>query len=303
MTSVDTLTPPAQVAAPSVGDGSPRERPRSPAPGAGRLASVPCRNGHPRHHLPLSVVQVGESTWDAGQRFQCERGELASIELVLEGTIRLFQDEREALIATGQVFVLRPGARQRYNAVAGPVRKWHLVLDGPIAEQLVATLPDHIAPTDPAGVMVAFAELVQLFRDVPADHHVRASTIAYQLLVKLSLAQQGGTSAAMFPPPVVAALRILETSGARDLDVRQVARQVGTSVSHLHRLFKDALGTSPLRYARERLIAQAKDALSNSTLSCQAIAKRLGYDDPLYFSAVFKRMTGVSPREYRKRHR
>lgn len=105
------------------------------------------------------------------------------------------------------------------------------------------------------------------------------------------------------PAQVVAALRILETSGARDLDVRQVARQVGTSVSHLHRLFKDALGTSPLRYARERLIAQAKDALSNSTLSCQAIAKRLGYDDPLYFSAVFKRITGVSPREYRKRHR
>ncbi len=104
-------------------------------------------------------------------------------------------------------------------------------------------------------------------------------------------------------PTVVAALRILETSGARDLDVRLVARTVGTSVSHLHRLFKHALGTSPLRYAREHLIRQAKDALGNTALPCREIAQRLGYDDPLYFSAVFKRITGVSPREFRKRLR
>lgn len=104
-------------------------------------------------------------------------------------------------------------------------------------------------------------------------------------------------------PTVVAAVRILETSGARDLDVRQVARSVGTSVSHLHRLFKEALGTSPLRYGREHLIRQAKDALGSTSLPCREIAQRLGYDDPLYFSAVFKRITGVSPREFRKRHR
>src|SRR5688572_20227836 len=59
-------------------------------------------------------------------------------------------------------------------------------------------------------------------------------------------------------PLVTAALRILENSGARDLDVRQVVRTVGTSVSHLHRVFKGALGTSPLRYAREHLVRQAK---------------------------------------------
>jgi AraC family transcriptional regulator, transcriptional activator for feuABC-ybbA operon len=110
-------------------------------------------------------------------------------------------------------------------------------------------------------------------------------------------------SSTTLTPQVAAAVRILESSGARDLDIRQVARTVGTSVSHLHRLFKDALGTSPLRYAREHLIAQAKDELRNTTLSCQEIARGLGYDDPLYFSAVFKRITGMSPRAYRKRHR
>ena len=118
-----------------------------------------------------------------------------------------------------------------------------------------------------------------------------------------SLVRPAGLGCDQRPPAVAAALRILETSGARDLDIRQVARAVGTSVSHLHRLFKEALGTSPLRYAREHLMAQAREALSGTSLPCQEIARRLGYDDPLYFSAVFKRFAGVSPREYRKRCR
>jgi len=117
------------------------------------------------------------------------------------------------------------------------------------------------------------------------------------------LVPQTRLRAVVLNPTVAAALCILQTSGARDLDVRKVACVVGTSVSHLHRLFKEALGTSPLRYAREHLIAQAKEALGTTTLSCQEIARRLGYDDPLYFSAVFKRVAGVSPREFRKRQR
>lgn len=289
MTSVDVLTPIANAVLPSSA-GHPR-------PGADQQA------GHPPCRLPLTVVHLGESTWGDGQRLQRERGEIPSIELVLDGTIRLVQDGRESLITAGQVFVLKPGARQAYTAIDGTARKLHLGLGGMIAEQIVASLPDRIEPRDLPEIRTAFDDLLRLFRELPPDHHVRASALAYRLLLSLSVAHQGGMLASTLSPQIATALRILQSSGARDLDIRQVARTVGTSVSHLHRLFKDALGTSPLRYAREHLIAQAKDALGNTTLSCQEIAKRLGYDDPLYFSAVFKRITGVSPREYRKRHR
>jgi AraC-like DNA-binding protein len=289
MTSVDTLTPVAHAVLPC--------RAGSPRPGGDHHA------GGPPYRLPLAVVHLGESTWGDGQRLQREHGEIPGIELVLDGTIRLVQDGRESLISAGQVFVLKPGARQAYSAIGGPARKLHLGLGGMIAEQIVASLPDRIEPRDLSEIRAAFDELLRVFHDSPPDHHVRASAIAYRLLLSLSVAHQGGPLATTLTPQVAAALRILQTSGARDLDIRQVARTVGTSVSHLHRLFKDALGTSPLRYAREHLIAQAKDALGNTTLSCQEIAKRLGYDDPLYFSAVFKRITGISPREFRKRHR
>lgn len=288
MTSVETLTP---IPPPLLSTGTPRS-----------VDAQPHRAG-PHQRLPLTVVHLDESTWNHGQRLQRDHGDAPGIELVLEGTIRLVQDGRESLITAGQVFVLKPGARQSYTAVEGPARKLHLTLDGLIAEQMVAALPDHIIPQDLSDLRLAFDDLLRLFRELPADHRVRASTIAYRLLLGLSVAHQSAERAPLLNPQVAAALRILQTSGARDLDIRQVARTVGTSVSHLHRLFKDALGTSPLRYAREHLIAQAKDALGNTTLSCQEIARRLGYDDPLYFSAVFKRIAGVSPRAYRKQHR
>jgi AraC-like DNA-binding protein len=261
------------------------------------------RSGHPLHRLPLMVVHLSESRWIAGQSFQCDRCEVPSVDLVVEGTIRLLQDGRESLIGLGEVFVLKPGANHLSTAVGGGARKLRLGLGGVMAEQLITSLPDRVVLADQRSVRICFDELFALYRDLPSDYHVRASQIAYRLLVQVSVAHQGGHQAATLNPTVAAALRILETSGARDLDVRQVARTVGTSVSHLHRLFKDALGTSPLRYAREHIVSQAKDALGNTSLSCQEIAKRLGYDDPLYFSAVFKRVAGVSPREYRKRHR
>lgn len=305
MPSVDTLTPVSQAVLPATARAVRAQPTLAHLAAATDLHSkgTASPSGHPLQRLPLMVVHLGESTWGQGQRYQCERGEVPSIDLVLEGAIRLVQDGRESLVTAGQVFVLKPGARQQYGACDGPARKLHLALGGVIADQFIVSLPDRVVPTDPPELRAAFAELHLLLSDMPPDHHVRASAMAYRLLLNLSLAHQAGSSAASLTPTVAAALHILETSGARDLDVRQVARTVGTSVSHLHRLFKDALGTSPLRYARERLIAQARDALSNTTLSCQEIAKRLGYDDPLYFSAVFKRITGVSPREYRKRHR
>jgi AraC-like DNA-binding protein len=259
------------------------------------------RSGHPAHALPLTVVQIGESEWRDGQRCQGPGGAIG-IEFVLEGTLRLERDGHETLVAAGEVVVLKPTSAHTCQAVGGAVRRLRLVLDGPLAAHLVASLPERIAPGDNREVRAAFDEIARLVREPPADCHARASCIAYRLLVLLSTAPRDGRAPTL-SPTVAAALRILETSGARDLDIRQVARAVGTSVSHLHRLFKDALGTSPLRYAREHLIAQAKDALGSTSLSCQEIAKRLGYDDPLYFSAVFKRITGVSPREFRKRNR
>jgi AraC-like DNA-binding protein len=271
------------------------------AAASGPLRAEGLHGGSWLHDLPLTVVHLSVVEWHGRQRFQRLRCERPTIELVLDGVLRLVQDGRDSVAHAGEVLVLKQGSAQLVSAVGEPVRRLVLGLAGDMATPLLARLPDRVVPAT-GGVRSCFDLLQALLARLPADYQLRASAVAYRLLLHLTVAQ-GGALPSSVNPTVAAALRILERSGARDLDVRQVARAVDTSVSHLHRLFKEAVGTSPLRYARAHLVRQAKEALSNTSLSCQEIARRLGYDDPLYFSAVFKRVTGESPREFRRRQR
>ena len=65
-------------------------------------------------------------------------------------------------------------------------------------------------------------------------------------------------------------------------------------------LFKSYTGVSPQRFRTNIRIEKAKDLLENTNMKNEAIAKAIGYHNPLYFSRIFKKYTGVSPQKYRK---
>jgi AraC-like DNA-binding protein len=63
--------------------------------------------------------------------------------------------------------------------------------------------------------------------------------------------------------------------------------------------FKDLTGMTPIEYLTQIRINEAKFLLSNSPLNVAEISSIVGYDDPLYFSRVFKKVTGISPKNYK----
>ena len=58
-------------------------------------------------------------------------------------------------------------------------------------------------------------------------------------------------------------------------------------------------GVPPGQYLQQFRIGKARELLISSTLSVGEIAVRCGFDDLFYFSNLFRRLTGVSPRGYR----
>ena len=86
-------------------------------------------------------------------------------------------------------------------------------------------------------------------------------------------------------------------SGA--ITVEQIAQQAGVSRSCLYRAFITEFSLSPSDYLVNYRIQRACQLLRHSTLPVRAVAASVGFEDHLYFSRAFRRVSGQSPTEYR----
>ncbi|MGN6711218.1 MAG: helix-turn-helix transcriptional regulator [Anaerocolumna jejuensis] len=69
--------------------------------------------------------------------------------------------------------------------------------------------------------------------------------------------------------------------------------------SNISRLFKQTTGLSLFDYINQYRINKDKEYLIQSDLTINPIAKKTGFDTPQYFSIVFRKATGMTPKEYR----
>lgn len=83
------------------------------------------------------------------------------------------------------------------------------------------------------------------------------------------------------------------------LAVEDMARQHKLSTSHFSSLFRKATGMPPINYFIHLKMQKACQLLYSNEVKIKGIAEVLGYDDPYYFSRVFKKSMGVSPQKYK----
>ena len=81
--------------------------------------------------------------------------------------------------------------------------------------------------------------------------------------------------------------------------ITDVAGYIGIHRSYLTSIFKKKMGISPQEYLLQCRLKHSARLLLETDLPIQEISRRVGYDNPLTFSKVFKRFYGVSPRNYR----
>ena len=101
--------------------------------------------------------------------------------------------------------------------------------------------------------------------------------------------------------PIQKAQRFLYRNFREDVSAGDLARRVGMSARNFARRFKAATGDTPLEYVHRLRINAAKHLLESDVASIQEVSSSVGYDDVIFFRALFKRHTGVPPSEYRIR--
>jgi AraC family transcriptional activator of pobA len=96
---------------------------------------------------------------------------------------------------------------------------------------------------------------------------------------------------------------LIESQYLRHWPVAQYARRLALSETRLNRLCRRQAGCTAFELVQQRLALEARRRLVYAGSSVGGIAAELGFKDPAYFSRFFRRHGGVSPNEYRRRHR
>jgi AraC family transcriptional regulator len=94
---------------------------------------------------------------------------------------------------------------------------------------------------------------------------------------------------------------IAENLGER-FTLNDLARQAGVSRFHFARLFRISTGDSPMAYLLKSRIERAKQMLLQEDRPVCEIAAALGFCDQSHLTRTFRRLTGLTPREFARRH-
>lgn len=84
------------------------------------------------------------------------------------------------------------------------------------------------------------------------------------------------------------------------ISVDQIAEELNLSTGYFSRMFKKQVGTSVVKYINQYRIQKAEELLSTTNMRVYEVADQVGISDYIYFSQVFKNLTGKSPSDFRK---
>src|SRR5690606_40525044 len=94
------------------------------------------------------------------------------------------------------------------------------------------------------------------------------------------------------------AVFMLQNQLGANVDMEELAAQFPISYSNFRKSFKRLTGKSPNQYHLDLRLEKAAALLENTTLAIKEIGYHIGFDSPFYFSRLFKKKYGVSPRHW-----
>ncbi|MFB9135656.1 arabinose operon transcriptional regulator AraC [Vibrio sp. AK197] len=126
-----------------------------------------------------------------------------------------------------------------------------------------------------------------------------AINLLEQLLIRCKTVQPDVVSKPI-DPRVIEAMNYMTQNLNQDFTLEDIADHTCLSSSRLGHLFRDEMKMTITQWRDDQRISRAKQLLVTTNYSVNHIGRIVGYTDPLYFSRVFKRKAGLSPKRYRE---
>lgn len=118
-------------------------------------------------------------------------------------------------------------------------------------------------------------------------------------LIREAARSKTSTQQRPVPEHLLRVREILDTHYAEEVSLQRLSRAAGLSIAHLCTEFRSHFGVPPITYLIHRRLNIASRLLRETSLAVGIIGQRVGYDDPYYFSKLFKSHTGMTPSSLR----
>jgi AraC family transcriptional regulator of arabinose operon len=249
--------------------------------------------------------------------------------VVREGLVHIIEDGTEYHISPGEVFLMKRGVRHYGLPQTLPGSEWYWITFGaPETEEhdhqmaeteteaeaemadakgmslLRGQLPQTIElkrlkVSDFQGICVRMNKLLHHYAMGTAYDRLKLNVGTLDLLLDLhrDVTDSSGKRHKLYDDVKAFVQRHLY----EDIRSEQLAESLQLNYSYMSRVFSREAGMSIRRFIMEAKVKEAIRLFSESRLNISQISEKLGYNNPYYFTRIFKQVTGYSPTDYLKK--
>ncbi len=214
---------------------------------------------------------------------------------------------KEQEVAAGNMVLYRPGVPQQYSYYLkdSPEIYW-IHFTGSEAETFLtsngfsAGISCLRTGTDTEYQQLFLKIIWELQIQRPCFEDLLPLLFGHLLLVVKSHRMEDVSGNPGIKKEVVHAVQYFNENFSTQINIEDYAKSQNMSVCWFIRSFRQYTGMAPMQYITSIRISKAKDLLENTDYNISEIASVVGYENPLYFSRIFRKTAGCSPSVYRK---
>ncbi len=216
-------------------------------------------------------------------------------------------------VKCNQYFILPAGVPHKYGSdESNPWTIYWIHFKGKLAAQFSAGLsyPIDIKPSVNSrisGRIDLFEEIFHTYEmGYSHENLLYASSVYFHFLGSLRYLQQYRNAIkdeSTENDLVTAAIHFMKENIEKKLSLTEIADHIGYSPSHFSILFNRRTGYSPIYYLNQLKVQQACRLLDFTDMKINQICHKVGIDDSYYFTRLFTKMMGMSPKKYKKQQK
>lgn len=214
------------------------------------------------------------------------------ISVRIKGKSSFLYSGNKFTVGEGEVLYIPFGSNYSQESDGEEIICIHLDALSPMPKKIMK-----ITPEDSYKVCNLFQKCYQLFNDKHKNYEYLCMSLLYEILFHLNLYEEKVNISAFESALLYLKAHVYDI----DLTIHGLLKAHGLSRTYFNKLFKERFGITPTEYINCEKIKKAKYLLLTGSYLNEEISSLCGFNDVKYFYVVFKKVTGMTTKEFRQK--